>query len=124
MISQSQRLSHRTGSCGAQSGWKRKHGDHENTNLVLLWPSQEQFAENESEHETAPDTQFKHVAGQQMAALLDKLPKEQTEILLLAYVEGKSHREIAEQLGIPIGTTKSRVRLAFQRLRKLMENTP
>ncbi|MEQ8663614.1 MAG: sigma-70 family RNA polymerase sigma factor [Gammaproteobacteria bacterium] len=57
----------------------------------------------------------------QVAALLEELPPEQRRILLLVYVEGRSHREIAEMLGLPIGTVKSRTRLAFNRLRKLME---
>ncbi|MEQ8233485.1 MAG: sigma-70 family RNA polymerase sigma factor [Gammaproteobacteria bacterium] len=56
-----------------------------------------------------------------VAALLEELPPEQRRILLLVYVEGRSHREIAEMLGLPIGTVKSRTRLAFNRLRKLME---
>ena len=82
----------------------------------------DQYAESGIETETSSEIQLNHTAGQQVSLLLKKLPKEQAEILLMAYVEGKSHREIAEQLGVPIGTTKSRVRLAFQRLRKLMEN--
>ena len=81
----------------------------------------ELYSESGVETETSDDAQFNHTAGQQISVILQQLPKEQAEILLMAYVEGKSHREIAEQLGVPIGTTKSRVRLAFQRLRKLME---
>lgn len=57
----------------------------------------------------------------QVAALLEELPPEQRRILLLVYVEGRSHREIAEMLELPIGTVKSRTRLAFNRLRKLLE---
>ncbi|MEX2481727.1 MAG: sigma-70 family RNA polymerase sigma factor [Gammaproteobacteria bacterium] len=56
-----------------------------------------------------------------MADLLGELPVEQREILLLVYVEGHSHRAIAERLGLPIGTVKSRTRLAFNRLRKRLE---
>lgn len=56
-----------------------------------------------------------------MADLLGELPAEQREILLLVYVEGHSHRAIAERLGLPIGTVKSRTRLAFNRLRKRLE---
>ncbi len=84
---------------------------------------QEHYSQSGVETETSGDTQFNHVAGQQISLLLKQLPEEQAEILLMAYVEGKSHREISEELGVPIGTTKSRVRLAFQRLRKLMEIT-
>jgi RNA polymerase sigma-70 factor (ECF subfamily) len=39
----------------------------------------------------------------------------------MAYVEGKSHREIARELKLPIGTVKSRARLAFQRIRGILE---
>lgn len=69
----------------------------------------------------APERQWN---GAQMAELLGELPVEQREILLLIYVEGRSHREIAQVLGLPIGTVKSRTRLAFNRLRKRLEETP
>ncbi|MBK8158028.1 MAG: hypothetical protein IPK59_04335 [Rhodospirillaceae bacterium] len=38
----------------------------------------------------------------------------------MAMLEDKPHAEIAEQLGIPLGTVKSRMRLAFQRFRKAL----
>lgn len=81
----------------------------------------EQYSRSGVETQTSSETQFNHTMGQQISILLNQLPVEQAQILLMAYVEGKSHREISEELGVPIGTTKSRVRLAFQRLRKLME---
>lgn len=62
-----------------------------------------------------------HAEFGETTRFMQDLPPEQAEVLLMAYVEGKSHREIAEQLAIPIGTVKSRARLAFQRLRKNME---
>lgn len=60
-------------------------------------------------------------AGSKSVALLAKLPPEQARVLLMAYVEGKSHREIALELKLPIGTVKSRARLGFQRVRGLLE---
>jgi RNA polymerase sigma-70 factor (ECF subfamily) len=45
------------------------------------------------------------------------LPAEQQEVLNLAFFEEKPHSEVAEQLGIPLGTVKSRIRLAFKRIR-------
>lgn len=52
---------------------------------------------------------------------LDKLPKEQAEILRKVYLEGKSHQQTSEALKLPLGTVKSRVRLALQKLQVLVE---
>ena len=49
------------------------------------------------------------------------LPAAQMEIVQKAFFEDKSHGEIAEDLGIPLGTVKSRIRLAVARLRILVE---
>jgi RNA polymerase sigma-70 factor, ECF subfamily len=45
------------------------------------------------------------------------LPEEQAEILKKVYLEDKSHTEVAEELSLPLGTVKSRVRLALKKLR-------
>ena len=54
---------------------------------------------------------------QRLRAALDSLSTEQASIVRLSYFEERSHSEIAERLGIPLGTVKSRVRLALARLR-------
>ena len=51
---------------------------------------------------------------------LSQLPKEQDEILRKVYLEGKSHAEASEELGLPLGTVKSRVRLALQKMQILV----
>ena len=48
---------------------------------------------------------------------LRALPEEQRSVVRLAYFEGLTQSEIAEQLGIPLGTVKTRLRLAFDKLR-------
>lgn len=48
------------------------------------------------------------------------LPPEQADLVRLAFVEGKSYRDIAEERGLPLGTVKSRFRLAFEKLRNLV----
>jgi RNA polymerase sigma-70 factor, ECF subfamily len=53
------------------------------------------------------------------AALAD-LPVEQVEVLRLAFFAGLSHSEIADRLGTPLGTVKSRLRLSFVRLRTML----
>ena len=47
---------------------------------------------------------------------LEKLPPEQSEVLHKIYLEGKTQQETAEEIRIPLGTVKSRVRLALQKL--------
>ena len=53
-----------------------------------------------------------------MAEALKKLPEEQAELIKKSFFEDKSHVEIAKETGIPLGTVKSRIRLALQRLEK------
>ena len=48
------------------------------------------------------------------------LPEAQAEILRYAFFEGKSHSEIADQTGLAMGTVKSRLRLAYDRLRQAL----
>lgn len=46
------------------------------------------------------------------------LPAEQGDLLRMAYYEDKAHSVIAQEKGLPLGTVKSRIRLAMARLRK------
>lgn len=48
---------------------------------------------------------------------ISELNDDQREVVRLAFFAGLSHGEIAERLGAPLGTVKSRLRLSFQRLR-------
>jgi len=52
---------------------------------------------------------------------LKRLPAEQLRVIQLSFFEGKAHGEIAQALNIPLGTVKSRLRLAFTRLRDLLD---
>jgi RNA polymerase sigma-70 factor (ECF subfamily) len=56
--------------------------------------------------------------AKKLQVVLAQLPEEQSEVLRLAFFEQKAHAEIAEELSLPLGTVKSRIRLAFKRLRK------
>jgi len=57
-----------------------------------------------------------------VAAALSGLPGEQCEVVTLAYFSGLSQAEIAEQLDLPLGTVKTRTRLAFSKLRDSLAN--
>jgi RNA polymerase sigma-70 factor (ECF subfamily) len=70
--------------------------------------------------ERAPDTAdlVSHAdEAARVAAALAELPDSQREAISLAYFDGLSHTEIAERLGLPVGTVKGRIRLALDRLR-------
>jgi RNA polymerase sigma-70 factor, ECF subfamily len=52
---------------------------------------------------------------------LTTLPVEQAEVIRLSFFEDRPHSQIADDLKIPLGTVKSRLRLAMMRLRSLVE---
>ena len=51
----------------------------------------------------------------------DSLPKDQLDLLKMNFFEEKSHGEIAEITKIPLGTVKSRIRLALEKIRGKLE---
>lgn len=51
---------------------------------------------------------------------LDKIPSDQRDALMLAYYEGFSQSEIAEKLGVPLGTIKTRMRQGMIKLQGLL----
>ncbi|MEO1695234.1 MAG: sigma-70 family RNA polymerase sigma factor [Pseudomonadota bacterium] len=55
-------------------------------------------------------------------AALKTLPSDQYAVVALSYLEGLSHSEIADKLELPLGTVKSRMRLAYQKLRESVED--
>ena len=55
-------------------------------------------------------------------AAVAQLPDAQEKLLRLAYFEDKSHSAIAEELTLPLGTVKSRLRLAMAKLRAALES--
>jgi RNA polymerase sigma-70 factor (ECF subfamily) len=55
-------------------------------------------------------------------SVLATLPPDQSEVVTLSYVEGLSHSEIAERLQLPLGTVKSRMRLAYQKVKEAVED--
>jgi RNA polymerase sigma-70 factor (ECF subfamily) len=56
-----------------------------------------------------------------IAAAISRLSNEQSAAIRMSFVEDRPHSEIAEALRIPLGTVKSRIRLATNRLKDLLE---
>jgi RNA polymerase sigma-70 factor (ECF subfamily) len=73
-----------------------------------LWP--------EGETGSLEDEVERDLTGQLVRTLLHSLPDEQRQIVFKVYFEGKSHSEIAGELDLPLGTIKSRLRLAMKKL--------
>jgi RNA polymerase sigma-70 factor (ECF subfamily) len=70
-------------------------------------------------------TQEKEIFSAQVSNSLKKymsnLPEEQSKLLRLSYFYNKTHADISEELKIPLGTVKSRIRLALTKMRHLVE---
>ncbi len=68
-----------------------------------------------------PDSRMAAAESEQrVRAALTQLSVEQMRVVELSFFEEKAHGEIAQTLGIPLGTVKSRLRLAMTRLRNLL----
>jgi RNA polymerase sigma-70 factor (ECF subfamily) len=61
------------------------------------------------------------VTAERVRAAVDVLPGDQRRAIQLAYFGGKTYREVAEVLGIPEGTAKSRLRLGLRRIADALE---
>lgn len=62
------------------------------------------------------------VSWQQLNQLFTQLPDKQRSVVEAIYLQGKSQLEVADMLGIPLGTVKSRTRLALQRLKEMLHS--
>lgn len=69
-------------------------------------------------NEVALDEQ---ITLEQIGVMFESLPEKQRIVIEAVYIDGKSQQEVADELGIPLGTVKSRTRLALQRLKGLLQ---
>lgn len=89
----------------------------------VVWQAYgEEFAEMPGSEEPLEDRMAREQAEGIILQALDTLPPEQREVIQLAFAGDLSHSEIAQKLGLPLGTVKSRVRLAYQKLRETVED--
>ncbi|MGI4856665.1 MAG: sigma-70 family RNA polymerase sigma factor [Janthinobacterium lividum] len=80
--------------------------------------------ENDGGHDGAEMSAEWYAATQQrtdhVQRALGELPDEQSRVILMAFFHGKAHADVARELDLPLGTVKSRLRLAAQKLRTLL----
>lgn len=77
---------------------------------------------DESDFPEIPDlAQSVEEKWRDMRQVLDQLPPEQRDTIVLAYYHGLSQSEIAEHLQWPLGTVKTRMRLGMDKLRDVMK---
>ena len=78
----------------------------------MLSPNQEAAAD---------DIYGSNQEAMKISKAIEQLPTDQAVLIKMTYYEDKSHSNIANELRMPLGTVKSRIRLASNRLRKLLE---
>lgn len=88
-----------------------------------VWQELPDGLNEEPADDTPPDEAVsERERRERIHAALKTLPEEQHEVVVLSYLESLSHSEIADRLGLPLGTVKSRMRLAYQKLRETVED--
>ncbi len=75
------------------------------------------------ENENEPVTSLHRLMSERrIRESLSHLPEEQITVIAKVYMENKSHQMVADELDIPLGTVKSRVRLALNKLKVILQD--
>jgi RNA polymerase sigma-70 factor (ECF subfamily) len=80
----------------------------------------EMILEQRPSGDVTDDEAIRRDEARELRGVLSELPAEQSKVIQLAYFAGFSHSEIAEVLGMPLGTVKGRMRLAMEKIRAQM----
>lgn len=87
------------------------------------WQELPEGHEEQASEDALPDEELSGKERQKrVQQVLASLPPDQLEVVTLSYIEGLSHSEIASRLDLPLGTVKSRMRLAYQKVRDGLED--
>jgi len=81
----------------------------------------ENFYDLKSEETSPFDSFYDQEVSGDIDEALKELSAEQMDIIKKAYYEDKPHAQIAKETGLPLGTVKSRIRLAMEKLRKALD---
>ena len=89
----------------------------------MTWVELPEGRNEEASDDPLPDQMYEeNERRKRVQSALSELPADQHEVVALSYIEGLSHSEISERLGLPLGTVKSRMRLAYLKIREAVED--
>lgn len=91
--------------------WLRKHARHSEDSLH----ADDIYAERDEPTPYSSLVQLRN--RRQINEQLERLPGEQAEVLKMMYFQGRSGQQVADALGLPLGTVKSRIRLALKKMK-------
>ncbi len=80
--------------------------------------------QSKDEPDTPEKAASRHEVAETIRQALSTLPEPQVQIVQMRIYEGKKFAEIADELGIPLGTVLTRMRLALAKLSKSIDETP
>ncbi|MCK6264213.1 sigma-70 family RNA polymerase sigma factor [Vibrio sp. ZSDE26] len=81
-----------------------------------IWPLEQASVERDTTYQQDSD----HLMNEKIQKLVDELPTAQRVVLKAVYYQDLSQEQLAQQLGVPVGTIKSRLRLALSKIRQKM----
>lgn len=95
---------------------RRQKGREKHIHSEDIWPND--YCPPDLIEHYSPETDM---LKEQVVKFIDTLPEAQRKVVQAVYLEELPHQQVAEMLNIPVGTVKSRLRLAVQKLRHSIE---
>lgn len=93
-------------------------------NLSIDWMRKQKYPEYglEAWHEEPDEDRNSgedEVTADRLQKAISQLPEKQAQVIYMSFFEGRSHTDISDRLGIPLGSVKSRLRLASEKLKMI-----
>lgn len=110
---------------GNVRGWLLSIAHHRAVDVLrrktTFRPAPLEAAEHRQADDDTAEESIRNVEHASVRAALEALPPAQRRTVELAYFGGYTHVELAELMGVPLGTVKGRMRIALQKLRRALE---
>lgn len=111
---------------GAAASWVFAIARNARIDMLRQEPAWGALSDDQAEASSNEPTPDAALASRQIQdrvqAVLSSLPAEQAAVIRLAYLEGLSQSEIAERLGAPLGTVKTRMNLAYRKFKTALQD--